>query len=302
MNSGLSWDHCRSLLEVVRRGSLSGAARALGLTQPTVARHIEQIEADLGGVALFTRSPQGLAPTEAAEALLPHARTMESAAAALVRAATGSAEEISGVVRITASDVIGVEVLPAILRDLHATHPGLVFEIIPSNKTADLIRRDADIAVRMTPPRQSALVVKKVGDIRLGLFAHRAYFERRGTPRRLEDLAGHAIIGFDRETASLQGLLQAMGGLGLELRREAFAFRSDNDLAQLNAIRAGFGVGLGQVGLAKRDPDLLRLFPQLIDFPMETWITMHGDLRGNRRMRVVFDHLTAAVDAYAACR
>jgi DNA-binding transcriptional LysR family regulator len=300
--ANLSWDHCRSLLGVVREGSLSGAARALGLTQPTVARHIEQLEAALGGIALFTRSPQGLAPTEAAEKLLPHAQSMESAAAALVRAASGSADEISGIVRITASEVIGVEVLPPILRDLREAHPGLVFELTPSNEAADLLRRDADIAVRMTRPRQSALVARKVGDIMLGLHAHRAYLEKYGTPRGIEDLAEHAIIGFDRVTAPVQSVIQALRSMGMDLRREAFAFRSDNDHAQMAALRAGYGIGICQVGLAKRDANLVRLFPNLIAFPLETWITMHGDLRGDPRMRVVFDHLADAIGAYAADR
>jgi DNA-binding transcriptional LysR family regulator len=265
-----------------------------------VARHIEQLEASLGGVALFTRSPQGLAPTEAAEKLLPHAQSMESAAAALVRAASGSAEEISGIVRITASEVIGVEVLPPILRDLRGAHPGLVFELTPSNETADLLRRDADIAVRMTRPRQSALVAKKVGDIMLGLHAHRAYLEKYGTPRRIEDLAEHAIIGFDRVTAPVQSVIQALRSMGMDLRRETFAFRSDSDHAQMAALRAGYGLGICQIGLAKRDANLVRLFPKLIGFPLETWITMHGDLRSDPRMRVVFDHLAEAVGAYAA--
>lgn len=291
----LSWDHCRSFLSVLREGSLSGAARALELTQPTLARHIEQIEAVLGGVALFTRSPQGLAPTETALALLPHAEAMEAAAAALTRTASGSADALSGVVRITASDVIGVEVLPAILRDLRAAHEGLVFELVPSNETADLLRRDADIAVRMTQPKQSALIAKKVGDVMLGLFAHRAYLDRRGTPRRIEDLRAHALIGFDRDT----GAAQIARAMALGLGRETFAYRTDNQLAHLALIRAGCGIGICQVGLGKKDPDLVRLFAKQVALPLPTWIAMHGDLRGVRRMRLVFEELAAAMAAYA---
>lgn len=290
----LSWDHCRSFLGVLREGSLSGAARALGLTQPTVARHIELIEASLGGVALFTRSPQGLAPTETATTLARYAREMEASAAALTRAASGAVAEESGVVRITASEVVSVEVLPAILRDLRAAREGLVFEIVASNETADLLRRDADIAIRMTQPRQGALVAKKVGDVVLGAFAHRRYLERHGTPRRVEDLRKHALIGFDRDP--LAGPLAR--AMGLPPNRETFAYRTDHQLTQLAAVRAGCGIGLCQVGLAKRDPDLVRLLAKTLSYPYPTWITMHEDLRKVRRMALVFDHLVAAMTAY----
>ncbi|KCZ91818.1 LysR family transcriptional regulator [Hyphomonas johnsonii] len=292
--SALSWDHCRSLLSVYRTGSLSAAARALGVTQPTVARHVEQLEQALGGAALFTRSPQGLAPTEAAETLIPHARAMEASAAAMVRAASGPDDALAGTVRITASEVIGIEVLPAMLASLGAVHPQLTFELVATNETADLLRRDADIAVRMVRPSQGALIARKVGDIRLGMFARQDYLARRGTPAAIEDLAGHALIGFDHETTAAQSLRDR----GLDIRREVFSFRTDSDAAQLSAIRAGLGIGICQVALARRDPQLVRLFPDTMAFPLETWVTMHGDLRGNQRVRLVFDHLATGLSAY----
>lgn len=291
----LSWDHCRSFLSVCRTGSLSAAARASGLTQPTIARHVAQLEDALGGGALFIRSPQGLAPTDRADALLPHALAMEASAAAMLRAASGNTDEIAGTVRITASVVIGVEVLPAILAGISADYPDLTFEVVPSNQTADLLRRDADIAVRLVRPNQGALVAQSVGDIMLGMFAQEAYLARRGTPQQLEDLAGHAVIGIDRDTA----LLQSVSALGFRLSREMFAFRSDSDLAQLAAIRSGFGIGICQTALARRSPGMVHLFPQKMAFALGTWITMHEDLRGNRRMRVVFDRLVSAMSAYA---
>jgi len=297
-STDLSWDHVRSLLCVLREGSLSAAARTLGLTQPTLARHIEQLEAALGGAKLFTRSPAGLAPTDIARSLVRNAETMESAAAALVRTASASEDQAAGVVRITASQVIGAEVLPAILRDLRAEHPGLKFELDLSNQTADLLRREADIAVRMVRPKQAALVHRKVGDVMLGLFARTDYLAAHGTPRRIEELYEHAIIGVDRETTSVR-TLRAMG---FDLTREMFTYRADNDLAQLAAIRAGCGIGLCQVGLARRAPGLVRLFPKHFAFALETWITMHEDLRGDKRMRIVFDSLAEALGAYAAIK
>jgi DNA-binding transcriptional LysR family regulator len=289
----MNWDLCRSFLALLDEGSLSSAARALGLTQPTLARHLEQLEATLA-VVLFTRSPRGLVATEAALAIEPHARAMAGAAAALARSASGSAEVVEGAVRITASEVIGVEVLPRILRELREAHPGLSFEIAASNASADLLRRDADIAVRMTRPKQEALVAKHVGAVMLGVFAHRDYLERYGTPTRFSDSEAHALIGFDSETLSVQ----AVRALGLTLERKQFAYRTDSDLAQLNAIRAGCGIGICQVGLARSNRDLVRLFED-IAFPLETWITMHEDLRRSARMRAVFDHLVSAMSAYA---
>ncbi|WP_439619218.1 LysR family transcriptional regulator [Hyphomonas sp.] len=290
----LSWDHCRSLLSVYRTGSLSAAARTLGVTQPTIARHVEQLESALGGTSLFTRSPQGLSPTEAADALIPHALAMEASAAAMVRAASGPDDAMAGAVRITASEVIGIEVLPAILAAIGADYPQLAFELVASNETADLLRRDADIAVRMVRPTQGALIARKIGDVALGMFARRDYLERRGTPNRLDDLSDHALIGFDHESSGVQGLRAQ----GLELHREMFTLRTDSDVAQLSAIRAGLGIGICQVALAMRDPRLVRLFPKEMTFSLETWLTMHGDLRGNRRMRTVFNHLAEALTMY----
>jgi DNA-binding transcriptional LysR family regulator len=290
------WDHVQTFLAVLREGSLSGAARALGLTQPTAARHVDELEAALGGVSLFTRSPQGLTPTPAALRLAPHAETMASAARALERAATGGRDEVSGVVRVSASHVVGAEVLPGILSAIRDEHPGLAFEIVLSNATSDLLRRDADIAVRMTRPKQQALIAKRVGEVKIGLHAHPDYLARRGVPETPDDVAEHTLIGFDTETVSVR----ALRAIGLTWTRDQFALRTDAELAQLAAIRAGCGIGGCQVGLAKRAPILTRVLEDHFSFALETWITMHEDLRNDRRMRAVFDHLVEAVGAYAA--
>ena len=145
------WDELRTFIEVARDGSLSGAARRLGLTQPTVGRHIDALEAALG-LSLFTRSPRGLTPTPAALALVPHVEAMAASADALARAASGEASADRGVVRVTASDVIGCEVLPPILAAFRAVHPGIAIELALTNRNEDLARRDADIAVRMVRP------------------------------------------------------------------------------------------------------------------------------------------------------
>ncbi|MFN3609975.1 MAG: LysR family transcriptional regulator, partial [Hyphomonas sp.] len=215
-----SWDHIRSFLAVLEEGSLSRAARVLALTQPTLSRHIDQLEASLGG-PLFTRSPRGLIPTDKARMIEPYARTIGASAAAMARAASGTTGEMTGAVRISASEVVGVELLPDMLKPLREALPGLTFEIVPTNQSSDLLRRDADIALRMVRPQQGALLARKVGDVMLGLFARRDYLDKYGTPRSLEEITGHALIGFDQETLSVQTLRE----MGLTLGRADFAWR-----------------------------------------------------------------------------
>ena len=290
------WDLYRSFLAVLRLGSLSAAGRSLGLTQPTIGRHIVLLQESLGGRVLFTRSQAGLLPTTAAHELRPHAEAMASAAAAFVRMASTDSAETAGVVRLAAADVMGVEVLPAILSDFRIKHPTTVIELSLSNEMHDLLRRDADIAVRMVRPSQKALLAKRAGKVQLGFHAHRRYLERHGFPERMEDLAQHALIGFDR-TLPFSNLLKAVP---LPVSRELFAFRCDNDLAQMAALRSGFGVGICQSGIARRDPDLLPLLSKQFKVEMEIWIVMHNDLKRSARMRLMFDHLAASLAQFAA--
>jgi DNA-binding transcriptional LysR family regulator len=289
----MSWDHYRTFLAVLEEGSLSAAARRLGLTQPTVGRHVDALELTLG-LELFTRSQLGLEPTEAAHELRPFAESLAATSAALIRAASGTRHRIEGVVRIAASEVVGVEVLPPVLSALREAHSGLVIELALSSDTEDLIRREADIAVRMFRPAQEVLVARHIGAIRVGLHAHRRYLDRAGMPTRLEDLAGHSLIGFDKETAAIRAMQKRVAGLD----RSLFALRADSDLAQLAAIRAGFGIGACQVGIARRDPQLVPVLPDAFALELDTWVAMHEDLRRNRRCRVVFDALVAGMTAY----
>jgi DNA-binding transcriptional LysR family regulator len=287
-----SWDHYRTLLAVLAEGSLSGAARTLGLSQPTVGRHIEALETELGA-PLFTRSAGGLAPTDVALALRPHAEAMSAAAEALVRTASGENDQVRGVVRITASHVVGVEVLPPMLTGFHETYPDVSIELTLSNRMEDLLRREADIAVRMVRPTQAALLAKRVGSVRLGLFAHRRYIEAHGLPTRLDD-PQFAAIGFDRDPDAVRALRDRQ----LNFERESFALRSDNDLAQLAAVRAGFGIGAAQVPIAARDPDLVPVLEGQFRYEMEIWVAMHEDLKTSRRMRLMFDWLVEGLGEF----
>ncbi|MEP6875783.1 MAG: LysR family transcriptional regulator [Burkholderiales bacterium] len=291
----IGWELYRSFLGVLTEGSLSGAARALGITQPTVGRHIAALEQELG-IVLFTRSQTGLLLTEAAAALRPYAQAMESTVAALERAAgsQGGDGVVQGVVRVSCSDVIGVEVLPLVIAQLREAHPDLKIELVLTDRVQDLLRREADIAVRMVQPKQEQLVARRIGRIDVGLHARHDYLDRHGTPRNLGDLARHSTIGYDQLTPYLRQAEKSLKGL----RRDLFSLRSDSNLAQLALIRAGAGIGMCQVPLARRDGNLVRMLPKMISLPLETWVTMHEDLRGSPRCRVTFDALVDGLLAY----
>lgn len=291
MASTIGWELYRSFLGVCREGSLSGAARQLGITQPTVGRHIAALETALG-VVLFTRSPSGFLPTAVAHTLCAHAETMERTAAAFERAASAHGDEVRGVVRVSASEVVGVEVLPPILTKLRQTHPHLKVELVLTNRLSDLLQLEADIAVRMIRPRQEQLLARRIGLIEVGLHARDDYLQQHGTPLQMRDLAGHAVIGFDQENAFIRSL--AVNGF----ERSAFAISSDSDLAQLALIRTGAGIGGCQVLLAKRDPRLRRVLPESFSIKLETWVTMHEDLRNSPRCRVMFDALVEGLQRY----
>ena len=260
----VSWDHYRALLAVAESGSLSAAARRLGLAQPTLGRQIDALELGLG-LKLFVRSPTGLTLTD----------------------------EGRGVVRITASEIIGGLVLPPMIGRLQDRHRGLVVELVLTNRAEDLLRRDADIAVRMVEPRQAAIVARRIGAIPLRLFAHRDYLARRGRPEALSDLAGHTVIGFDRDDSAAR----SVGAPG-PLTREAFGFRTDSDLAQFTALRSGVGIGVCQAPLARTLPELEPVLSEQIGFQLEMWLAMHEDLRSSRRIRATFDHLVAELRQY----
>lgn len=288
-----AWDLYRSFLAVLQKGSLSAAARELALTQPTIARHIDALEAAIG-FELFIRSQHGLAPTEGALELKPYAETLASTTAALLRSASGHGGTIKGAVRVTASETIGAQVLPPALAALRAARPELEIELILSNEVDDILRRDADIAVRMVEPAQEALVIKRLGAVTVGLHAHRRYLARAGEPADIAALRSHSVIGFDRETPAIRAMRARLPGF----ESVHFALRTDSDVAQWMAIKAGFGIGMCQVALARRDPDLRRVLAEAFDLKLGVWLAMHENLRSTPRCRVVFDGLAAALKAH----
>jgi len=292
------WSLYRSFLAVLTEGSLSGAARALGLTQPTLARHIDTLEQAVG-FELFVRSQVGLSPTDGALALKPYAEDLSRMAAAMLRAASGHGSAVAGTVRVTASETIGAEVLPPVFAELGERHPELEIELVLSNTVDNLLRREADIAVRMIEPAQEALVVRRIGTVTLGCYAHTRYLDRAGRPRTLHDLKRHSLVGFDRETPELRSLRRRVSeGFAGALDDIGFSFRTDSDLAQLMAIRAGVGIGICQSALARRTGDLEQVLPKVFTFKLDVFLAMHEDLRSTPRCRAVFDALATGLKSH----
>ena len=290
----IDWTLLRSFLAVADQGSLSGAARQLRLTQPTLGRHVRQLEGQLR-TKLFTRSARGLLPTEAAQGLLPHARLMASTAAALARAVSSEAQVDRGTVRLSASEIVGAEILPPIIAAFRRAHPLVDVELVLSNRNEDLLQREADIAVRMVRPTQQQLVARKIGDVPVRLFAHKSYVSRRGLPASPDELQGHDLIGYDRIPAVFEGR-------GIDALVPRFTIRSDNDLAQVALLRAGAGIGGMQVQLGARDRTLVPVLHRQIELPLEMWLVMHGDLRESRRVRRMYDFLDACLRAHVRGR
>jgi DNA-binding transcriptional LysR family regulator len=287
------WSLYRTFVAVVRERSFSAAARSIGSTQPTVGRQIETLEGVLG-VKLFTRSQRGLVPTAAARELLSHAEAMASAATALRRIASGETDEESGTIRLTAGEHVGLEVLPSILSEFARDYPRIVLELSLSNRNEDLLQREADIAVRMVRPTQKLLIARRIGRVKIGLFAHRSYVAIHGLPRTPSELPSHRRIGFDRDTH----VLRTTGEAAAAMSGADFDIRTDNLAAQMSLLRAGLGIGACHVNVARRERDLVPVPIKQFVFEREMWLVMHPDLRRSRRVRLLFDHLAAGLTQY----
>lgn len=295
MSDPLSWEDQRAFLAIFDGGSLSAAARTLGVTQPTVRARLEALELGIGTV-LFTRSSQGLVPTGHARALYAHARAMDHASRAFLRAASATSGEVEGVVRLSVADMVGLEVLPTILTGLRAQHPKLVIEIELSNAQADIGNQAADVAVRMDMPAHDTLIARKVGEITLGLYAHRDYVAQRGNPASLDELDTHDLVGPDRSVADHR-FAQAVLPPAACAR---FMIRTDSHPAQLAAARAGLGIAVVQTPLGAADPYLVRVVPHFVAASLPVWLVAHRDMRHEPRIRVTLDHLAGALELY--CR
>lgn len=289
------WALWRSFAAVVEHGSLSGAARALSMSQPTVGRHVETLESDLG-LNLFDRALTGLKPTEAALRLYePVARARSSLAEATILADGAQAqEEAGGSVRITASAMISNYVLPGILVGIRRLHPRIAIEIVPSDSAENLLMREADIALRMFRPTQLELITRHLGDIALVPTAHESYLARRGMPKTLADLWQHDLIGFDRSDA----IVLHARSLGFPLTRDHFVLRSDDQPHLWELMKAGLGIGFTQRNLVERTPGMVAIPVDIAVPPMPIWLTTHSQLFTSHRIRAIYDALAEGLAAY----
>ncbi len=286
------WSLVPSFLAVLEAGSLMGAARTLQAQQPTLSRHIATLEAQLG-VALFERTGRGVQPTAAALALADAARAMADGAERLGQQLVQRSSSTQGTVRISASQVAATTLLPHLIAELHQLEPGLQIELVSTNEVSNLLRREADIALRMLRPTQSGLVARKVGELAICVCAHVDYLARAGTPRQVEDLADHTLIGYDRSDAILKGFAAA----GMPLQREHFALRTDDQVAYIALVAAGAGIGFVARYTLDTTPGLVPLLPELAAPRLPAWLVVHREIRGNPAVRRVYDFLAERLPA-----
>lgn len=292
MNSLFDWSLVRSFLAVLEKGSLLAASRDLQLSQPTIGRHVAELESQLG-LVLFDRNGRGLLPTEAAYHLAESARIMQSGADQLARNVMGADLGASGTVRITASQPVSCYVLPPLLAQMRLSLPDVQVELVASNEVSNLLRREADIAVRMVQPQQASIIARRVGKVTLRACAHQDYLRRRGVPRQPSDLLAHDLIGGDRNDDTLKGF----AAQGLVVGREQFAFRADDLIVVWQAVRAGLGVGFVSEHLIRSDPAVIPVLPKLKIQPLPVWLAVHKEIRTSKRIRAVYDFLADALPA-----
>lgn len=244
------------------------------------------LEHQLGNV-LFERAGRQLLPTDLAHSIAEHARMMEASANAIGLALTAKSQAPTGTVRISASQTSSCYLLPPILKKLREREPGIAIELVASNQISDLLRREADIAVRLVKPEQDSLIARCLGKVTIGIYAHREYLQGRPIPESLPDLLQHNMIGFDSNGNIILGFKM----FGVEIDKNAFQMRTDDHIALLHAIKAGMGVGFTATYVGRKEPDLLRLLPDLPITPMPVWLTVHREVRHNPRIRKVYDFL-----------
>ncbi|SDX16516.1 transcriptional regulator, LysR family [Ruegeria halocynthiae] len=286
--SDFDWNHIRAFLTTAETGSLSAAARQLGQTQPTLSRQIAALEADLG-VMLFERVGRSLEITQAGVELLDHTRTMGEAANRISLAASGQAQSIEGSVRITASDVMAAYILPDLLREIRTQAPRLRIDVIASNDIRDLMRREADIAIRHVRPDQPDLIAKLVQEASGHFYATTEYLNRAGRPTCKGELSQHEFISFG-DTAQMIAYLKP---LCINLSDENFRLGSQNGIVAWEYAKQGFGIAPMSQVVGDATPGVERVIPEMEPITFPIWLTTHRELHTSRRIRLVFDLLAA---------
>jgi DNA-binding transcriptional LysR family regulator len=284
------WALVKSFLAVLDAGSLMGAARRTGSQQPTLSRHLSELEAQLG-TPLFERTGRGVSALPAALAIADAARQMQQGAETLARTLAGQRDQTTGTVRITTSMVAATYLLPPVLAELHRQEPGIQLELVANNQLTNLLRREADIAVRMVRPEQSSLVARKLGTVGIGAYAHERYLERAGTPREPAELARHTLIGYATDDQIERGF----AALGLPLGRDNFAIRTDDQVAYGMLVAQGAGIGFVAHYNAPHWPGVRRVLPQLPIPALPCWLAVHREIRSSKVVRIVYEFLADAL-------
>ena len=284
--SEFNWQLIPSFLAAQQHGSLLSAARALGISQPTVGRHVALLEVQLG-TPLFERTARGLIATPAAKRLADAARAMEAGAQTLMRGAHQAQTTLSGTVRISASQPMACYLLPRLLLKLRFEQPRIQIELVVTNVVSDLLRREADIAIRMVRPTQSTLVARRIGQVKVAACAHRNYLVRSGVPQSPADLVQHQLIGNDR----VQDIGRGFAAMGYPVGTEQFALRTDDLMAYWAAVRAGLGIGFVAAFLMQDDPGVVQVLPELLLPAPLVWLVVHREIRTSRRIREVMNFL-----------
>lgn len=284
------WSLIQSFLAVAETGSLSAAARALGLSQPTLGRHIRTLESNLN-TDLFHRHAKGLQLSPSGHSLLPMAQEIRDQINAISVTVAGQSQALDGTVRITASVFASHHVLPPILARIRQAEPSIQLELVPTDSSENLLFRAADIAVRMYRPTQLDIVTRHITDLPLGVFAARSYLERAGRPETAEDLWQHDLVGYDENEL----ILRTVRELGWSVTRESFATRCDNQSAYWELVRAGCGIGFSQRAVGLADPLVEELDPGVDIPPLPVWLAVHENLRHVPRIARVWDLLAAGL-------
>lgn len=284
--NNLDWNQLKAFLETAETGSLSAAARKLGLTQPTLSRQVAAIEQSMG-VTLFERVGKSMALTPTGLDLLEHARAMGAAAEALGLAATGSSQAVRGVVSVSATDVVASVLLPPLVKKLHDQEPGITIDVIPSNALSDLLRREADIAIRHVKPEQPDLIARLVREASAHFYASESWVNAHGHPRSAEDAARLSFVGSDRSGQYL-GYLRTHG---LPLSEANFSCYADHSVAHWALVRQGMGIGVMMEEIALATPGMVRVLDDLPPVRFPIWLVTHRELRTSKRIRMVFDAL-----------
>lgn len=282
----LDWNQLKAFLETAETGSLSAAARKLGLTQPTLSRQVAAIEQRMG-VTLFERVGKAMALTPTGLDLLEHARAMGAAAEALRLAATGRSQAVGGVVSVSATDAVVAHLLPPLVRQLSEQEPGIAIEVISSNAFSDLLRREADIAIRHAKPEQPDLIARLIREPVANFYASEDWVKVHGHPRRAEEATHLPFVGSDRSGQYLAFLRQH----GLPLSEANFSCYSDHSMAQWALVRAGMGIGAMMDKIAHDTPGIVQVLDDVPPVRFPIWLVTHRELRTSRRIRVVFEAL-----------